>query len=248
MVDFPRMIVCGLLVMAGCGGADNTPDDPGHTPGTPGLGGHALNHFGQGASSAPSISAALATQPSGSTIVVSVGRCIISQFELPTDNKGNAPYQQLGMTHNYEHYMSSGTALYALTSAKGGPDFKVIAANGASDEITLAAVEVIEGTRIEAFVWNQVVQDQGQVPVTSKSVTTTGPATLVAFWWGDAPEPEDKTAVPNNGFTVVDSILASGPLVQCAVAVKNVVEAGTYDVTWAATPLQGAQLWLVAVQ
>ena len=33
-----------------------------------------------------------------------------------------------------------------------------------------------------------------------------------------------------------------------AAAVKNVTAAGTYDVTWKATPTQGAQLYLVAVQ
>jgi hypothetical protein len=58
----------------------------------------------------------------------------------------------------------------------------------------------------------------------------------------------DKTAVPDSGFTVVDSVLASGALVQCAVAVRQVSAAGTYNVTWAATPAQGAQLWIVAVQ
>jgi hypothetical protein len=32
------------------------------------------------------------------------------------------------------------------------------------------------------------------------------------------------------------------------VATKNVSAAGTYNVTWNTTPLQGAQLYLVAVQ
>jgi hypothetical protein len=54
--------------------------------------------------------------------------------------------------------------------------------------------------------------------------------------------------VPDNGFTVVDDLLEPGNLVQGAVAVKNVTVAGTYDVTWTSTPVQGAQLWLVAVQ
>jgi len=248
MMVSPRMIACGLALLVGCASSPAQPDVPGHTPGMPGLGAHALNHYVQGATSAPSISAAMTTQPSGSTIVVSVGRGIIEQFELPTDNKGNAPYQQQDTTHNYNHYTTSGTALYAFASAAGGPDFQVNAGTSASDEITLAAVEIIEGTRIQAVAWNEVVQGATEVPVTSKSVTTTGPAALVAFWWGDAPVPNDKTAVPNNGFVVVDSILKEGPLVQCAVAVKNVPAAGTYDVTWKATPVQGAQLWLIAVQ
>ena len=39
-----------------------------------------------------------------------------------------------------------------------------------------------------------------------------------------------------------------GHLVQCAVAVRQVSAAGTYNVTWTSTPTQGAQLWIVAVQ
>jgi hypothetical protein len=79
-------------------------------------------------------------------------------------------------------------------------------------------------------------------------VTTTGPATLVAFWWGDAGAEGQKNATPGDGFTRVDAILDEGSLVQCAVAVRDVDAAGTYSVTWTATPLQGAQLWLVAVE
>ena len=84
--------------------------------------------------------------------------------------------------------------------------------------------------------------------VTSQQVTTTGAATLVAFWWGDGLEPNGGTIQANNGFQVIDSIQDSGSLVQGAVAVKNVTAAGTYDVTWTAAPIQGAQLWLIAVQ
>ena len=94
--------------------------------------------------------------------------------------------------------------------------------------------------------WNEVVTG----PLTSRTVRTTGPATLIAFWWGDGFERDGPgyTAVPNNGFTVTDSVLMSGSLIQCAVAVRTVSAAGTYDVTWTATPVQGAQLWLVAVE
>jgi hypothetical protein len=93
--------------------------------------------------------------------------------------------------------------------------------------------------------WREVMSGQ---PPTSASVTTTGPALLVAWWWGDAGVDLDKTAVPDNGFTVIDAVLASGALVQCAVAVRQVGVAGTYNLTWTSTPQQGAQLWLAAVQ
>jgi hypothetical protein len=250
MIDSPRAMACVLLLAAACGGSSGTSvDAPVHTPGMPGYGAHGLRYYGLHTNEETSIATpSMTTQASGSTMIVSVGRGDITAFALPTDSKGNAPYRQLGDAEPYTHYPSSGTALYAFTSAKGSDNLTVSTTTNASDEVTLAAVEVVEGTQIQAFAWNEVVQPASEVPVTSHSVTTTGPATLVAFWWGDAPEPNDKTAVPNNDFKVIDSILLSGALVQCAVAVKNVSAAGTYDVTWAATPIQGAQLWLVAVQ
>ncbi len=85
--------------------------------------------------------------------------------------------------------------------------------------------------------------------LTSGNVTTTGPAMLVAFWWGDGGIRE-MTAVPNNGFVVIESFLhlpgSSG--VQAAVAVRQVDTAGTYSVTWTGQPDQGAILWLLAFQ
>ena len=91
--------------------------------------------------------------------------------------------------------------------------------------------------------WNE----QLSAPLKSNDITTTGPAALVAFWWGDN-DADARTAVPNNGFTVIDSALTAGEFVEGAVAVKIVDAAGTYNVTWDATPAQGAQLWLIAVE
>jgi uncharacterized protein YjdB len=56
------------------------------------------------------------------------------------------------------------------------------------------------------------------------------------------------TAVPNNGFTVIDAQLLASNDVEAAVATKDVAVAGTYDVTWTATPQQIAYIWLIAVQ
>ena len=103
----------------------------------------------------------------------------------------------------------------------------------------------MNGSVIQDSRWNEVPAGNA---LTSRSVTTTGPALLVGFWWGDADGSVDQTAEPNNGFLVTDSILQEGELVQCAVATRAVSAAGSYDVTWTATPRQGAQLWLVAVQ
>jgi hypothetical protein len=246
-----------LLLVIGCGGSKMTADSggvtddgngaeiPTHNPGDPGVGAHGLSFYRIAMNTTTLSSPALATQPTSSTMIVSIGRGQLSAFVLPTDNKGNSPYQKLGTEHPYTLYPNSGTALYAFPNMAGGGNHIVRAGTPDNDEITLGAVEVVDGTRIQQFEWNEVL---GGSPITSKSVTTTGPAVLVAYWWGDHDVDGKKTAVPNNGFVVVDSLGESGALVQCFVAVKTVATAGTYNVTWTSTPVQGAQLWLVAVE
>lgn len=272
--------ISSALLAAGCkssnpGGPGPTPGDgpipgdgpmlgdgPGHTPGMPGLGAHGLAYYKledpryQGATSISTPK--LATSATGSTIVVSVGRGDITKFDAAsvTDTAGNAPYQKQGPNPYVPAFPDSGTALYTFTNARGGPGFQVTTSTGQNskgqlDEITIAAVEVVEGTQLLSPVWNEVVQQDPPIPVTSMSVTTTGPATLVAFWWGDGfpGTPQSATPDPKSGFTLVDTnAFETDSFVQCAVAVRNVSAAGTYSITWNSTPLQGAQLWLVAVQ
>ena len=227
-------------------------DAPTNAPGVPSLapmlGGHVLafqRYQAPGGVSVVSTPAITTTTGGRSTIVVSAGRGAIAASARPTDNKNLAPYPQLGASHAYTQYPTSGTALYALPGAMGGSGHVFRTTTPADDEVTLAAVEVVNGTRVQDFQWNEVLAGK---PITSLSVTTTGPATLVAFWWGDAGVGGDKTATPNNGFVVIDSILQAGALVQCAVATRTVSAAGTYSVTWTSTPIQGAQLWLAAIQ
>ena len=186
----------------------------------------------------------MTTNP-GSMLLACVGRGNVNAHAAPTDNKGNT-FVQIGTARVYSQYPSSGTALYASAPANGGPSHIVSASKLSQyDETTMSVVEVRNGGFMQDAKWNEVL---GGNPLTSASVTTTGPALLVAWWWGDAPEPGDKTALPNNGFSVIHSVLYAGALVQCAVAVRQVSAAGTYNVTWAATPTQGAQLWIVAIQ
>jgi len=256
----PRLLAAGRLGMlavagamalpGGCrGGGERSPTAENSSGGGPRLGAHALAYYRMNytasGNASPISTPPMATQPSGSTMVVSVGRGMLSAFDPPSDNKGNGPYAQLDAPHPYSQWRNSGTALYARPRATGGSGHVVRASTPPVDEITLAAVEVVNGSVIQDFQWNEVPAGS---PLTSRRVTTTGPALLVAFWWGDAGVREDKTAEPDNGFVVADSVLAAGELVQCAVATRAVSAAGTYDVTWAATPRQGAQLWLVAVQ
>jgi hypothetical protein len=216
----------------------------------PGVGAHGMSYCKYVSDLPPSLSTpAMGTQAAGSTIIVSVGRGDNTKFVPPTDSLGNGPYRQLGEMHPYNSpYTGAGTAVYAVTPASGAADFRVITAtrsDAAMDEITLAAVEVVGRTQIVASEWNVL----DQAPLTSRGVTTTGPATLVAFWWGSGFPHVPQSATPDNGFVLIDSnAFETDSFVQCAVAVKNVAAAGTYDITWTATPAQGAQLWLVAVQ
>lgn len=242
---------------------DAVVDVPPHMPGTPGAAAHGLAYYKLADPRFPSNPTSISTPKmttaaSGSTIVVSVGRGDITKFSavgaLPVDTVGNTPYLQQGLNKYVPPNESSGTALYTFTNARGGPGFQVTTStgqnmNGQLDEITMATVEIVEGTRIQDQQWNEVVQDQDPVPVTSHSVTTTGPATLVAFWWGDGFPGTPQSATPGNGFSLIDTnAFETDSFVQCAVAVKNVSAAGTYSITWTSTPIQGAQLWLVAVQ
>lgn len=239
----------GGMGVGGQGGGTTTTGEGGaggNPAGAPQLGAHGLAFYFLDESNTSFIDApALDTAPSGSTILVSTGRGSLSAAGLPTDNKGNDPYMQLGANHSYTLWPTSGTSLFAFEGISGGASHVVTAPNAPGDEVTLAVVEVMNGTHVQDFQWVERLNGQ---PLTSAPVTTTGPATLVAFWWGDANVENDKVAVPNNGFTVLDSVGMSGPLVQCFVAAKEVPVAGTYDVTWDATPAQGAQLWLVAVE
>jgi hypothetical protein len=212
----------------------------------PHLGAHTLT-FNRSGTYRPLVSTKkLGTRTRNSTVIVAIGRGDISSHTPPTDNMGNV-YAQLGDSHPYiPRWPKSGTALYAARNVQGRRDHVVTAANAKNpkDEVTLAVVQVVAGELIDAT-WNFVPSGS---PLTSLSVTTTAPATLVAFWWGDGGGTYPHTAVPNNGFNVIDSLLLEGNIVQCAVAVRNVNAPGTYDVTWTATVPQGAQLWLVAVQ
>ena len=212
----------------------------------PHAGAHALA-FNRSGTYSPTVSTRkLGTRTVDSTIIVAIGRGDINSHEPPTDNLGSV-FTQLGDSHPYiPRWPKSGTALYAARGVKGRRDHVITASNikKPSDEVTLAVVQVVAGDVSDAK-WNFVPSGS---PLTSLSITTTAPATLVAFWWGDGDGTYRHTAVPNNGFHVIDSLLLPGNIVQCAVATRNVPEPGTYNVTWTVTVLQGAQLWLVALQ
>jgi hypothetical protein len=210
--------------------------------GSPSLGAHAVAFKFDGATTVPVSTPSLTTQASGSTIVACVGREQVSAHSPPTDNKGNT-YVQIGTSHTYTNFPSSGTACYVATNAVGGANHIVTALNNPgrpNEETTLSVVEVINGSRVQDQQWNNDLTS----PYTTSNVTTTGPATIIAVWWGEGLS--GHIATPNNSFTVIHSVLQDGNLVQVATAVRTVTAAGTYNVTW--TSNEGAQLWIIAIQ
>ena len=189
------------------------------------------------------------TDASNITVVVMHGGRLTAHA-VPTDTKGNT-YEKLGAHIPYTLWGPDfGVDMYAASGLGGGRHVKsTIKTGGAfneSEEATFIAVEVKRGSTVSGFTQTEILKDAG--PLTHPSVTVTGPATLIAGWWGDDGG-GPHTAVPDNGFAVVQEFLSgvSGS-VQGAVATRDVVSAGTYTTTWTETPNQGAILFLVAVQ
>jgi hypothetical protein len=233
------------------------------------LGAHTLLTQPDGEGSNPAVSSAITTQETGSSLLVLVGG-YVSNASAPIDTYGNRWMQQ-GPRIVYHAYQARfDTAAYVVLAAKGGRGHRVsLAKNGtAAGEITAPFIEIKHAGVLQDAAYNYAVAGAmarlagrlGRVlpgddrafssaELTSGEVTTTGPATLVAVWWGDA-FVYAMTAVPDGGFKVIERFLdlprSSG--VQCAVAVKQVDRAGAYRVTWKGTPAQGAILWLFAFQ
>jgi hypothetical protein len=213
----------------------------------PSLGAHTLLGQEDGFGANPAVTEPINTQPSGSSFLV-FNAGYVSNSDAPTDNKGNA-WSPLGAPVVYHGYDGAyNVKAYTALDGHGGAGHVVtIFKNGnANGELTLPFIEVRDAA---------VIVDSAQVyadaapQVSSGSVTTTGPAVLVALWWGDGFFLQ-QTAVPGNGFTVIDEFLDLPPnsAVQCAVAYREVATAGTYHVTWTQSPEQGAILWLIALQ
>ncbi|MHA6203847.1 hypothetical protein ACXU4B_05430 [Dyella soli] len=213
----------------------------------PALGAHTMLTHPEGLGVTPAVTTPINTQATGSSFIVLNGGYVKNGF-APTDTYGNH-WKRVGSDPVFNGYDGAfDVKAYVAQSGKGGGGHTVrIDKSGyPQGEITVPFIEVTH-----AGVLKDVAQNYPApaVVMTSDSVTTTGPATLVAVWWGDAGV-QRMTARPDNGFTIVDSFLqlpdSSG--VQCAVAYRQVTEAGTYRVSWVGSPMQGAILWLFAFQ
>lgn len=210
----------------------------------PALGAHLLAYKAEGTSTGPVNVPPLNTQTGGSTIVVCVGRGVITDHVPPTDNKGNT-YVQLGTARSYTRFPLSGTACYAATNATGGSGHVVSVANSPihiTSETTITIVEIRNGSVVQDVKWNEDLTP----PNTSLPVTTTAPAMLLSVWWGDGDVAMQSVTTPSGGFTLIDQLLPPGLIVQASVAVRAVTTPGAYTATW--NSLEGAQLWQIAIQ
>ena len=234
----PHAVTAAMLfasaTWSACGGASS-------------IGSHTLLGHEDGNSPPLATTAPITTATGGSMLVVFSAGYATNDL-APTDTRGNT-WQPLGAPVVYRGYDGAfDVKAYLARAASGGAAHSVtIVKNGVpAGEITVPFIEIRNAGVLQALAQNYPPADS---TLTSGDVTTTGPATLVAFWWGDAGGLH-HSAVPDNGFTIIENFVDLPPnsAVQCVVAWKQVAAAGTYHVSWTTTPAQGAPLWLFAFQ
>jgi hypothetical protein len=237
----------------------------------PALGAHTMLNQSEGDGSSPAVTSAIHTQDVGSSLLVLVAGHADNDAE-PTDSYANT-WKRVGDAVTYNGYDGRFNArAFIAIGAHGGKrhTVQVLKAGSPNGEITIPFIEIVQAGKLQDVAQNYPTPgvtaraankltrawqgmtgspDTTNTTLTSGTVTTTGPATLVAVWLGEA-YIYNMSAVPGDGFKVIDSYLHLPPNsgVQCAVAIKQVDKAGTYSVTWNDSPAQGAILWLFAFQ
>lgn len=212
------------------------------------LGAHTLLSQSEGFGTSIAVTDPVTTQSRGSSLIVFNGG-YMGNAGHPVDSYSNK-WKQLGSAVPYGNGYGDrfDVKAYIVLSAAGGPrhTISIVKGENPTGEISLPFIEVTQAGVLQDVARNS---PSASLVVTSGSVTTTGPATLIAVWWGDGGVTR-MTVVPNNGFAVIDRflMLPDNSGVQCAVAFKQVSAAGTYNVSWTGIPVQGALLWLLAFQ
>ncbi|RAO77937.1 hypothetical protein [Dyella jiangningensis] len=268
----PRLLLCLVTVVAPVAMASSIDDVMSSSPPkAPKLGAHTLLTQPEGEGSTPAVTSSLNTQENGSSLLVLVAGHA-DNAGMPTDSYDNL-WKPVGEPVVYNGYDERFNArAFLAIAARGGKKHtvQVVKEGSPAGEITIPFIEIAHAGKLEdvaqnyptpgvaARATNRLMRawqgfkgepDSTSSALTSGTVTTTGPATLVAVWLGDA-YVYSMTAIPGDGFKVIDSYLNLPPSsgVQAAVAVREVDAAGTYSITWHGTPAQGAILWLFAFQ
>lgn len=211
------------------------------------LGAHTLLAHEDGNGPSVAITSPITTAATASTLLVFSAGYTDNNLP-PSDNYANA-WTQLGTPVVYRGYNGAfDVTAYLVLRASGGVGHTVsiVKNNVPAGEITVPFVELRDAGVLQSVAVNYPPASSA---LTSGDVTTTGPATLIAVWWGDATGLH-HSAIPDNGFSIIENFVELPPnsAVQCVVAAKQVAGAGTYNVTWATSPEQGAPLWLLAFQ
>ena len=264
-------VVLGLWLVAVAPAISGETTMPSPVGPPPELGTHTLLTQADGRGESPAVTAAITTREQGSSLLL-LSAGFASNHAEPSDSYGNRWLQQ-GPAAVYDGYEGRfDVRAYVVPMARGGRNHRVsIDKPGQPQgEITVPFVEIRHAGVLQDMAQNYpqpgVIErtagkferamrrllDTGpptSSSVTSGEVTTTGPAVLVAVWWGDA-FVLHMSAAPDNGFRVIDQFLQLPPEsgVQCVVAVRQVDRAGTWNVTWTGSPAQRAILWLFAFQ
>jgi len=213
----------------------------------PSLGAHVFLGQGEGLGVSPATTPPVATQAQGSLFVV-FNAGYASNDAKPSDTYRNT-WKPLGKPATYANYGDRfNVNAWVARDGKGGANHTVsiVKRGEPKGELSMPFVEVRNAHRVSAFA--QSYADASLI-VASDAVEVDGPATLLAFWWGDGGV-KQMTATPGDGFQLIDAFvqLPDESGVQGAVAWRQVTEPGTYRVHWTAAPVQGASLWIIAIQ
>lgn len=211
----------------------------------PSLGAHAFLGQGEGLGVSPARTPALTTRQAGS-VFIAFNAGYASNDARPADTYGNT-WKRLGHAMTYAGYGDRFSVSAWITNAgKGGEGHSVsIEKRGEpAGELSMPFVEVRDASSVHAFAQSYA---EPSLIVASDEITVDGPATLLAFWWGDGGV-KRMTVTPGDGFQLIDAFveLPDESGVQGAVAWRQVEAAGTYRVHWTVAPVQGAALWIIA--
>lgn len=206
----------------------------------------AYTYIGQeeGSGTNPATTSAITTQTAGSSFFT-LRAGYATNNTAPTDSKSNA-WQHMGGSAYLGWSGLFDAQVYVAQNGTGGSGHTLSFAKPAqpASEITASLIEILGAQQLVGF---SLVNIGVGNALQSGSVTTTGPALLIAVWLGDAAG-LNHTASPNNSFSNFISFgtLPPNSAVQMFVASRQVTAAGTYSVTWTESPDQGAILVLAA--
>lgn len=197
-----------------------------------------------------SLSSGALNVPSGSIVFAWPAMGVLANLVAPTDSAGNA-YTSLLPAHNYQGWAASGQHLYYSKGVVGSSGLVITEsmASNRNDEVTMSVVAV-RGNTVQAA----VAETPSPGPVSTPTLTTSGPAVLLSSWWGDGAFCQ-VSASPSAGWTKLHELNKAvfvGGCIQTALAYRVVSGAGTFSCAWSADDggagTQGGVAYIVSVE